>query len=350
MRTWTRRFWLVYSACWLPVVAFYTVTFLAQPRAQPATISVALLDAVKNVVPQYAMGVFVWWYSARRPWPRADLWRFLSAHVALAAVFAALWSWTVYLQLAEVPDARMVLRNVLPWQWLTGFTSYWVVAGLMFTVRGAARANALELAAEQADRLRAQAELAALRAHINPHFLFNALHAVGQLQRDEPARAEEAIERVSALFRYILRLDRHDVSVVSLEDEWRFTQDYLWLEQLRLGDRLVVCADFSEAALAADIPPFTLQPLVENAIRHGIAPSSVGGVLTLTACESHGRVQIVVRDDGVGASGPLDGAGVGLRAVRQRLEAQHNGQLRMAITPGVPRGFTVTLNFPAEGV
>ena len=164
--------------------------------------------------------------------------------------------------------------------------------------RVAIRANHLArtqaAAAAEARLLAQQAQLVALRAQINPHFLFNALHSVGALVASDPTRADMALERLGDLLRYTLGTEDE----VLFAEEWKFTQDYLAFEQLRLGDRLRLHVSVDPSALSTMVPPLILQPLVENAVRHGIAARTEGGAIDLTARVEDSRLVLCVRDDG----------------------------------------------------
>lgn len=160
---------------------------------------------------------------------------------------------------------------------------------------------------------------------------------------------EAALERLSELFRYALRLDRDRVETVSLEEEWRFSASYLWLEQMRMGDRLHVEHSLSDDALLCNIPPFTLQPLIENAVRHGLSPKVGIGTLKVHAHEADGLSHLEVSDDGVGATvdALTDSPGIGVRAVRQRLQARYGTRAHLEITGAVGSGVTVAITMPA---
>ncbi|HET7133336.1 MAG TPA: histidine kinase, partial [Gammaproteobacteria bacterium] len=279
---------------------------------------------------------------------------FFAVHAVLATLFATAWmAWELLLLgptgPVRPPDYEM-WRYVLPWQALIGFILYGVVAGVSYAVRGVVRTRDLTISAERADRLRAQAELAALRAHINPHFLFNTLHAVMQLQRESPRHGEAALEHMADLFAYVLRLERHGIEAVALEDEWRFTESYLWLERTRLGDKLRVRSCIDDEALACSLPPFTIQPLVENAIRHGIVPARQGGTVRITARENDGILQIEVADDGPGAdpARPDASKGLGERVVARRLAARYGARASVSVTTAPNAGYCVRLSLPAE--
>lgn len=359
--TLTRRAWgrarpvLVYAACWLPLALIYTIVLNVMANGTMPVV-VALEAGVTNALGPALLGGAVWWVSGRVPFPERGLSRFVLLHAVLGATYAAAWTAWEYQMMGPEGRARSsdyaLWHYVMPWQAVLGLCLYGLIAGVSYAVRGVTRSRDLRLVAERAERLCAQAELAALRAHINPHFLFNTLHSVAQLLRGEPARAESALERLSDLFRYVLRLDRQGVELVTLEDEWRFVQSYLWLEQMRMGERLAVDAVLDDDVLAYAVPPFTLQPLVENAVRHGLAPKREGGTLRIRAREAAGELLLEVSDDGAGAdpAALANGTGIGVRAVRQRLAARHGERARTEVEGRAGGGFRVRLTLPAEMV
>lgn len=209
-----------------------------------------------------------------------------------------------------------------------------------------------QLRTAQAEAAATRAGLAALQARLNPHFLSNALHSVAALIATDPERAEEAVQRLGDLFRY--SLEQSEKLLVRLEDEWVFVRDYLAIEQMRLGPRLRVEMELDPSADECDVPPFALQPLVENAIRHGIGPKREGGTVRVSA-RRHGRMlELAVWDNGAGsdAAAVERSAGTGLRTLRQRLaldpacegevrvETQPNGGFRVCVALVAERGVT----------
>lgn len=348
---------LAYTLAWSPVALLYSALIYQQTSGRLSALQ-ALRAGLDTVVLPALLGIGVWKLSALLRVPDTMMTLKLSGFVLMHTVFGLLFgsAWTAW-QVALIGatgrqriGSYVLWHNVIPWMTLLGFATYCVIAVLSYAARGVTRMRELQLTAERAERLRSQAELAVLRAHINPHFLFNSLHSVSQLLRSEPARAEEALERLSDLFRYVLHLDRYRVELVPLEDEWQFTKSYLWLEQMRMGDRLRVDAALDDDALMSAVPPFTLQPLVENAIRHGLAPKPGGGVLRIRAREADGVLLLSVSDDGVGANSTAAGdeSGIGVRAVRQRLEARHGTASNTIVKTEPGAGYSVQLTFPAE--
>jgi signal transduction histidine kinase len=338
-------------AGWLVFAVVYATLLFVQSRGAMRPL-LSLRVGVENMVVPASLGVGVWWLVDRVRWPEARPARFFTVHAGLALVFAGLSSGWVFLTASGFGAGGMsraaVLYGALPWHAVMGAMLYGLIASAAYTARAALRERDLHIAAERAERLRAEADLAALRAHIDPHFLFNTLHSVCELLRTDASSAEEAIERLSDLFRYTLKLDRQRVDVVPLDDEWKFTAGYLWLERLRMGPRLRIDAEFDESALSYVVPPFTLQPIVENAIRHGIGPKPAGGTVVVRAREVRDELVITVRDDGVGSTdGENASGGLGLRSVRQRLEARH-GRAASVEAAASPAGFAVTIRLPAE--
>lgn len=312
------------------------------------------IAALLNTLGPALLGAVVWWLAGRMPIPARMSARFLGVHVAFAIVFVAAWMAWEFVILgpfgpARPPD-RDLLRYVLPWQGIIGLMLYFVVAAASYAVQGTFLMHDLALAAENSERLRAEAELAVLRAHLDPHFLFNTLHGVMQLLRDDAAHAERALERLADLLRYVLRLDRARVRTVTIEEEWAFVQSYLWLEQLRLGDRLRIDAVLDDDALACEVPPFTLQPLVENSIRHGIAPKPEGGTLRVRVRQGADRLHIEVSDDGMGAAeAPNETSpGLGIPAVLRRIRGQFGAsRVTAELTTSPGAGFSLTMSMPA---
>jgi hypothetical protein len=190
---------------------------------------------------------------------------------------------------------------------------------------------------------KSDAELAALQARIHPHFLFNTLNAIAALIREDPAKAEAVTLQLSALFRYALQAPR--LGMVTLEDELVIVRGYLDIEQVRLGERLRYEIDVPAALRGERLPPLLLQPLVENAIRHGLSTRVEGGQVTVRGWKEQGNVYLVVADSGGGTPNP--GTGEGLQNVRGRLQAAFGPQAALTLER-VEGGTEARLVFPAS--
>ena len=185
------------------------------------------------------------------------------------------------------------------------------------------RTREVERRAEEAQQAALRARLEALQARTNPHFLFNSLNTVASLIVEDPAVAEQTLERLAGLFRYSLEGSRR--TSVRLADELTATCDYLDVESLRLGDRLRWNLSVDEDLDNVRLPPLTLQPLVENAVRHGIAPRKEGGIIDITVSRDADTVVLTVKDDGPGKSGVCSGTGTALEDLKRRLEVAYGG-------------------------
>lgn len=204
---------------------------------------------------------------------------------------------------------------------------------------------------EQEDRLRAQiteAELRALKAQIQPHFLFNSLNTIAHFCIVAPEQAERMTTMLASIFRYVLTST--DDHAIALEHEIRFITDYLAIEQMRFGERLEILIEIEPAAKRMLVPPLILQPLVENALRHGLAPKISGGSIYLSAKCSDEMLHLVVEDSGVGLSKAQVSGGtgmhVGLANIRKRLHVHYGTAASLALTDRAEGGVRATMILP----
>lgn len=211
-------------------------------------------------------------------------------------------------------------------------------------------AEQIRLNAELEEALRAM-ELRALQSQVNPHFLFNTLSSIAACSFMEQApKTYDLVQALARLLRYTLR---QIGQMVELDEELRHVQDYLLIEKTRFGERINVAYAITPAALRTRLPLLTIQPLVENAIIHGLEPKA-GGTVTIAARVESGRAVIQVIDDGAGISAPGSPAaktshvtGLGLENVRRRLGHAFGEQGGLAVESRPGQGTTVTLTLPA---
>ncbi|WP_420125750.1 sensor histidine kinase [Longimicrobium sp.] len=346
------RFWQVYAAAWLPYAVLYFLIFVTGGRG---TVGEAVADMLSNVGTAALLGVAALAATDRMRWPARRPVAFFLVQAGLAVAYAAAW-WAaiaaVFTLRVSLARGRLSLSYLggyaFPWQMFAGVMVYAAIAGIAYAVQAAGQAREQEARAARAETLRARAELQALRAQLNPHFLFNTLHSLMALVRHEPAQAEAALERFAGLLRYTLDAKRAEVDDVPLAQEWAFVRDYLALERIRLGERLRVVEHVDPGALDHPVPAFTLQPLVENAIRHAVGPHARGARVTIGIARVDGALELRVVDDGPGAD-PASisrAAGLGLRVVRQRLETRYGGAGRMDVRTAPGEGFAVHVRLP----
>ncbi|HEV2329275.1 MAG TPA: sensor histidine kinase [Verrucomicrobiae bacterium] len=192
-----------------------------------------------------------------------------------------------------------------------------------------------------------QANLQALKIQLQPHFLFNTLNSISSLIHDNPKAADDMIGSLSQFLRTTLNVSAKDE--IPLGAELEFLEHYLEIQQTRFGQRLKVCRDIDPGAAGALVPPLILQPLVENAIRHGIEPSEAGGTVAIRAARKNGCLHLEISDDGAGFSGGQllrPGNGVGLSNTEARLQTLYGDKHQFTLTANQPMGASVKIDIP----
>jgi len=198
-----------------------------------------------------------------------------------------------------------------------------------------------EAARLQADL--AEARLQALRHQLQPHFLFNTLHSISTLNHEDPKAANRMLARLSELLRFTLETHAQQIP---LQQEIDFLRRYLEIEQIRFGDRLLVRFDIPDDVLEARVPTLLLQPLVENALRHGIAPYSAKGEISIRVRRDNGMLHLQISDSGPGLKSGSSGSGVGLSNTRARLAQIYGSHHRLDLVNGADKGLTVDVHIP----
>ena len=286
-------------------------------------------------------------YSLGRRWPlqRPGLARALGVHALGALALCVGWA-TLGVILRrrthawgapEAPFSREWLEwtlTSLPWS----FFMYFAVLGCMHAFTYYVEARDREAQAARLQGQLADARLSALRMQLQPHFLFNSLNAILVLVRDrDTTRATRMLELLSDMLRQVLRADQPNEA--SLDEELSLIRQYLAVEQVRFSDRLQIRFDVAEDAASAMVPRFILQPLVENALRHGVAGRAGAVTVEIGAARSGDDFELRVRDDGPGPA-ERAGAGVGLANTRLRLAAMYGERAGVELE-AAPGGGTI---------
>jgi two-component system LytT family sensor kinase len=295
--------------------------------------------AVLNFAYWYAWALFtpsIVWLSQRFRFERQALLRALAIHMPAVIAYslshigimqAAQW-WLVTSEGGTFPWWNETQRAALvnfDWAMMT----YWAIVGLSHAVIYYRESRDRELRASQLETRLVEAQLKTLQQQLHPHFLFNTLNSISVLMHRDVAAAERTLMRLSDLLR--LTLERLGDQDVSLEAELDFLRKYLDIERIRFADRLALRFDIAEETLAARVPTLLLQPLVENAIKHGVARRTGVGHIGITARREHDKLWIEVRDDGVGLSEDALVAlhkGIGVSTTRARLQHQFGADFR----------------------
>lgn len=351
-----RSLWIAYaSACavaWLLYV-------LAGAEFQRGLWQVwqAVYQATLALWPPMLLGVGVFPWVLRMPGGQGAAAREIALHVVGALVFGAAWQacdYAVSTLLYGHVFANVNLEQTVLWRAIWGVIAYAAIATAFTAWLQARRARVASLAAAQAESALARAELAVISGKLNPHFLFNTLNSLIALTRKDAQAAEAALMRFSSMLRYVLDTKRSAADRVPLGEEIEFVRDYLALESLRLGKRLRVDWELDPETFADEIPPLSLQPLVENAIQHGIAPRVDGGRVGIRSARNvlNQGLELSVEDDGAGCEpARLDDpsparSGIGLTALRRRFALDYEGRARLQIRTQPGAGFRVDLWIP----
>jgi LytS/YehU family sensor histidine kinase len=250
--------------------------------------------------------------------------------------------------LSYIPQFQGLDKQFAPDLWIiyvTGSLVYLMSIAFRYVVIAQEAARAVELRAVETSMLARDAELRALRAQINPHFLFNSLNSISALTSIEPARAREMCLLLADFLR--LTLGMGEKHVIRFSEELELLDKFLAIEKVRFGERLHMEQNIQEETKRCQIPALLLQPLLENAVSHGIASMADGGRIRLHAEIQEGRLGIVVENDRDDEAPPRRKNGVGLKNVRSRLEARYGQDATFRIEPSEDR-FRVSMTLPAE--
>ena len=296
----------------------------------------------------------IFWLARRFPLERGRLLRRIPVHV-VAAVVLALARAGFMVELSRHVD-WMGVRIFSRQFWGSSGLSlmfYALLLGIAHAVLYHERYRERERAAEQLARGLTEARLRALKMQLQPHFLFNTLHAISALIPAEAKPARRMLARLGDLLR--VTLEHEETQEVTLREELAFLEAYLEIEQARLEDRLTVVMQIAPETLDARVPHLVLQPLVENAIRHGIAPRIEPGRVEISAATSADDrfLRLEVRDDGRGVDPDNQVGtrrGVGLANIRSRLEQLYDGEHRFELEDHPQRGAVVRITLPLRRV
>ena len=290
----------------------------------------------------------------RLPYSARQLGRRAAAHAVASIFVTALYVWVFFVLRVVLGDMRLpggphwqavtpayILKNGagwFAWSWLI----YWMILGGMQAYRYYERYMSSELQLERMEKSYSQARLNALRMQLDPHFLFNALNTISSHVERDPKLTRLMIEHLGDLLR--MSLESKDRQEVPLAEELAFLDHYLAIQKIRFGRRLKVEIDVAPEVRYASVPSLFLQPLVENAIRHGISPRASGGTVTVTAEPVEGRLSIRVADDGAGlpAGWSLENStGLGLSVTRERIAGLYPDGEGTLVLKGRDEGGTI---------
>jgi hypothetical protein len=335
---------VIVLAAWLPFFAIWLLIAMSFARDRFSAVLIASLVSMGSAG---LLGIAVWYVCQRWPWPLGFRLNFYLLQISFAVMYGVAWTAAVYgLEFLRRGSAA---QGFWPWsalgrQMLMGIWFYAVFAGISHAVQTRNRLHEKEMLAARAEALAAAARLDAIRARLNPHFLFNALHTLAALVKFRPAMAEGAIERLGDMLRYTLKEDGREL--VEFSEEYDFTRQYLAFEQLRYEDRLKVHLQVDPESFSYDIPPFSMQILAENSVRHAISVRPEGGSIWIKCSCLDAKLTVSVRDDGPGgAAAAGQSHQFGLRSLRERLRAAYGPSADLQVHNG-PDGFEAIFVVP----
>jgi len=296
------------------------------------------------------------WLTYRFPFERASWRRSLAAHLAAMPVFSLLHTGgMVLLRMAAYavvgqsyqfagPDSLM---EELFYEFSKDVSLYWIIVCLTLGFRFFQKYRERELRASQLETRLARAKLANLEGRLNPHFLFNTLNLISSTMYEDVKRADRLIMQLSDLLR--LSLERADRGLIRLRDELDFLHAYMDIIQTRFADRLTATIEAEPAAMDALVPNLILQPLVENAVKHGLADLPAGGRIEATAAVAGDRLILKVRDNGPGlppAFSLAENEGLGLGATAARLQGIYGDEARLDLRRPDGGGLEAIVDLP----
>ena len=322
---------------------------------QSVALGTAIRGAMIQTLPWIPVTLVVIALAVRFPLSRAKWRRHLAVHLvalmALAVVANALLVLGYWLTSGNFGSAATLAREGARWAVINSHVAllvYAAVLGITQMVVYYRRTRERELRLARVEGQLARAHVQALTAQIRPHFLFNTLHTMGQLWRSGRSDdADAVLDHLGSVFHRVQRMTSR--TEVPLFEELELVREYLAIEQARFRDRLRVSIDAAPETLGCLVPPLILQPLVENAIRHGVSAISGASLVAVRAERRDERLTLTVHDDGPGMSAPspMPGSGTGLSNTRERLTQLYGQRASLTTADAADGGAVVRVDLPA---
>jgi len=341
-----RRWLAIYAIGWLFIAGLldYLLVAMGIPRLDALVLLLFL-------TPEYAALCLMAWYPCRAtPLQSAGTLRIAVTQITAAILFASAWMFlaivcTSLLAMTESFQHIGEHPGLFKTIFAIGVLLYLLSAALQYVLVADERSRESEQQAQEAQGLARDAELRALKAQINPHFLFNSLHSISALTTSDPARAREMCITLAEFLRSTLGLG--EKTTIALEEEIALVHRFLSVEKVRFGERLQVVEQIDPETLLCVVPPLLLQPLVENAVVHGIAHLPEGGTIRIVSTNGNGRLSISVENDFDPEYRSKRRKGIGLANVRDRLSGRYGKESAFdAEIEG--RQYRVRLSLPVE--
>jgi sensor histidine kinase YesM len=336
----------LYALAWLPLMLLLGYLFKASGLSNAEALAL-----VVPLAPLYAALCLVAWYPTRAtPIQTSGFIRLVVTQLAAATLVSSVWmfialvyiSGLVLIERFQNINSHAALAKII---FGIGVLLYLLSVALHYVLSSIERSHEAEEQAQEARVLARDAELRALKAQINPHFLFNSLHSISALTTVDAARAREMCITLADFLRSTLGLG--EKTLVPLEEEISLIRRFLAVEKVRFGQRLRVHEEIDMEALSCLVPPLLLQPLVENSVGHGIANLPEGGTIRISAHNGAGRLELAVENDFDPEYRSKRRQGIGMANVRERLLSRYGKEASFTAGPSGSQ-FRVRLSFPAE--
>jgi signal transduction histidine kinase len=352
-----RTKWSLFLGIWTSFGLFFSTQsyFHAQMYERPMTWRHALLSNLPDWYIWAAFSLLIGWLFRHFPLEKGRLAVSLAVHIPASLVVAwvslALAVSALFVFVIAPGDDHFqwwpVMRRNIAMSYHWWVLVYWAILGAYQGFEYHRKFREREKRAVQLEGQLVQAQLQALKMQLHPHFLFNTLNSISALLHQDPGLADRMIARLGDFLR--LTLDNSGSQEVTLQRELEFLKCYLEIERVRFQDRLTVSYDVAPETLDAMVPNLVWQPIVENAIRHAIAPRAGSGRIEVRAQRIGSKLQLQVKDDGPGLSskqGSNGSKGVGLANTRERLRQLYGDEQRFELGGGSDPGLVVTLEIP----
>lgn len=298
------------------------------------------------------LAIVIFWITLKVPLGRFSKPVFFTIHLLAAIVVAGLSVGMAFLDFYIFADPVVVeyfrtMRHQFFQIWITGYIA---AAGWFYFLQYQKHSREQAVREANLQKLSREAELKALKAQVNPHFLFNTLNSINALVIKDPKKTREMITRLGNMLRYVLDVSESDF--VPLRREMEFVEDYLAIEKTRLGEKLQLYVNVDKNLMDVPVPPIILQPLVENAIKHGVAKQARGGWVRIDVKAEKGNLKYQVTDSGGKLSPPGKNLnvtlnqGLGLKNIRERLKCIFNDDFSFNIENNTPSGVVAAVVFP----
>jgi two-component system, LytTR family, sensor kinase len=354
-RRWLRAFFIIGVWTLFGVFLASQSTLAFSRSVRPFSWQRILLVEMSFTYIWAALTPLVLWLARRFPLERGRLTRSLTVHVLASIILG--FATRAFRDLTFVyfvsgydgglPWTKLFFNGYLFFDY--GTLLYWLMLLVSYATNYYRRYRTGEIRATRLEAQLAQAQLQALKMQLQPHFLFNTLHSISALVHKDPQAADKMIARLGDFLR--LTLDSAGIQEVPLRQELEFLKSYLDIERIRFKDRLSVEMSIESQTLEARLPNLILQPIVENAIRHGIAPHIAAGRIEIAARRFNGSLQVQITDNGPGLvtngnNGRILKEGVGLANTQARLQQLYGDDSRLDLANTARGGLSVTLEIP----